>query len=90
MRNTIPTYSVISSVTDDIYHMMAEAEAQIDFNCLFFYKNFLLSLFITNIGEPMVEVIDKKSDEILQLFDLSSFNDEVNDVTVKEIIKFIS
>ena len=87
----IPTYSSVDSVRDDIYHLLAEAEEQSDMKPFMFkYKAFLFSCYLADYGEPMVEVIDTKSDLLLRTFDLSSFNEEAVELVVMDILTYIS
>ena len=87
----IPTYSSTDSVRDDIYHLLAEAEAQSDMRAFMFkYKTFLFSCYLADYGEPMVEVIDIKSDLIIETFDLSSFNEDAVELVIMDILTLIS
>jgi hypothetical protein len=87
----IPTYSSADSVRDDIYHMLAEAEAQSDMKPFMFkYKTFLFSCYLESFGEPMVEVIDIKSDLLIETFDLSSFDEDAVELVIMDILTLIS
>ena len=57
---------------------------------MFKYKAFLFSCYLADYGEPMVEVIDTKSDLLLRTFDLSSFNEEAVELVVMDILTYIS
>ena len=57
---------------------------------MFKYKTFLFSCYLSDYGEPMVDVIDIKSDLLIETFDLSSFNEDAVELAIMDILTLIS
>lgn len=83
----LPVYSEASSVRDDIYHMLAEANDMIPFDFAFKYKQFTFYLFTTDIMEPYVEIQSPSAGTVE--FDLTGDENE-NELVIMDIMAHIS